>query len=96
MPYRVFFVAGFALSACATLTPEQQVAVNKVQVRTVSPAWNCQNLGAVTGSPTDLGANGMRAKAVRLGGNTLSVDGSGNGTVLYCPDLAEPTPDADP
>jgi hypothetical protein len=84
------------MAGCASLTPEQQDAVRRVQVRNVSPAWNCQNLGIVTGSPTSEGASGMRAKAVRMGGNVLSMRDNGEASVLYCPTFAVATPDADP
>ena len=82
-------------AACAGLTPDQQAAVRKVQVRNVSPDHRCQNLGAVSGSQTSESGGGMKAKAVILGGNTLSINEDGSAMVLYCPDLAISMPEAD-
>ena len=84
------------LTACGSLTPEELTAVRKMQVRTVSPEARCQNLGEVSGSQTSESTGGMRAQAVKLGGNTLRIDANGGGTVFYCPIFAVKTPDADP
>ena len=83
------------VAACAGLTPDEQAAIKRVQIRNVSPSFRCQNLGSVTGSQTSEGAGGMKAKAAHLGGNTLRIDEDGSATVLYCPEFATTTPEAE-
>jgi len=89
-------LVALAATACGGLTSDELAAVRRMQVRTVSPSYKCQNLGSVSGSPKSEGAGGMRAQAVRKGGNTLSLNEDGTATVLYCPEAAVATPDADP
>jgi len=87
-----------ALAACASLTADQQAAVSKVQIQTVDPASNCQNLGVVSGSRDGTGASSLRGRTVILGANTVRLDEKGSGaTAFYCPAPkedanAEPTP----
>jgi hypothetical protein len=93
-PVALRFVAKLfplALAACASLTPEQQAAVAKVQVIQTEPEQRCQNLGAVSGSRESSGAGGLRANAVLLGANTVRV-GASSATAFYCPPPAGPKP----
>ena len=96
-----FFVCltGALVTACASLTAEQQAAVSKVQLVSSDPAENCQNLGTVSGSRDADGPGGMRGKTVLMGGNTIRVDAKGGlsaaGTAFYCP-AAKADPDAEP
>ena len=95
---RVALAQGLVLLAttgCATLTAQQRAAVSKVSVITSEPALNCQNLGVVSGSRESEGPDGVRAKAVLLGANTVRVDAQGATTAFYCPDSAE-APDTEP
>ncbi len=82
-----------ALVSCGSVTEEQRLAISRVQVLSGEPAPNCQNLGSVTGSRDSDGPHGVRAKAVKLGANTVRMDSSGSAYAFYCPAAAVATPD---
>jgi hypothetical protein len=81
---RTALVFLLAATACASLTPEQQAALQKVDIRASDPANDCQNLGPVSGARDGDGAGSLRGKTVLLGGNTVLATGN-DGTAFYCP-----------
>ena len=58
----------------------------KLKFTLTEPGTTCQNLGVVSGS--------FRLQAVRLGANTIRLDGptSMSGTAFYCPPATAPRP----
>ncbi len=89
-------VVGGSLVACGGLTVQQRIEIAKVEMNEHAPAENCQNLGTVEGARDSQEAWGVRAKAVKLGGNTVYIDvRHGVTTAFYCPPAAEPEPAPD-
>jgi hypothetical protein len=90
--FESFVLLLLAVPACAGLTAQQRAAAAKVQVVTSEPAFNCQNLGPVSGAANGDGAGSLRANTMLQGGNTVHVDTHGNAMAFFCPEATTRVP----
>jgi hypothetical protein len=81
------------LGACATVTPEQRAAAQKIRIITGDPPPGCDDLGSVSGGSymgdEEAVREGLRLEAARKGADVVRLDGArpgyAVGTAFRCP-----------
>ncbi len=89
----VFVGCLILLGGCASVTPEQRAAAQKIRIVSNDPPGGCEDLGAVSGGSymgdEDAVREGLRLEAARKGANLVRLDGMRPGydvgTAFRCP-----------